>query len=65
MASEDPLERLKGAIGKITGQDTATGKVVAILECGDQAYPQMLAAIDAQNLTSGSPPISSAPMRSA
>jgi cardiolipin synthase len=46
MASEDPLERLKGAIGKITGQDTATGKVVAILECGDQAYPQMLAAID-------------------
>ena len=37
---------LKGAIGKITGQDTATGKVVAILECGDQAYPQMLAAID-------------------
>ncbi len=24
----------------------ATGKVVAILECGDQAYPQMLAAID-------------------
>ena len=24
----------------------ATGKVVAILDCGDQAYPQMLAAIE-------------------
>ena len=24
----------------------ATGKVVAVLECGDQAYPQMLAAIE-------------------
>ena len=46
MSSEDPLERLKAAIGKITGQGVATGKVVAILECGDQAYPQMLAAIE-------------------
>jgi cardiolipin synthase len=46
MSSEDPLERLKAAIGKITGQGIATGKVVAILECGDQAYPQMLAAIE-------------------
>jgi cardiolipin synthase len=46
MSSEDPLERLKAAIGKITGQDMAAGKVVAILECGDQAYPQMLAAIE-------------------
>ncbi len=47
VSSEDPLERLKAAIGKITGQSVATGKVVAILECGDQAYPQMLAAIEA------------------
>ena len=46
MSSEDPLERLKAAIGMITGQGIATGKVVAILECGDQAYPQMLAAIE-------------------
>ncbi len=46
MSSEDPLERLKAAIGMITGQGVATGKVVAILECGDQAYPQMLAAIE-------------------
>ena len=46
ISSDDPLERLKAAVGKITGQDMAVGKVVAILECGDQAYPQMLAAID-------------------
>ena len=38
--------RLKAAIGMITGQGVATGKIVAILECGDQAYPQMLAAIE-------------------
>ena len=46
IASDDPLERLKAAIGKITGQDLATGKVVAVLDCGDQAYPQMLSAIE-------------------
>ena len=46
MTSEDPLERLKAAIGRITGHDMAVGKVDAILECGDQAYPQMLAAIE-------------------
>jgi cardiolipin synthase len=46
IASDDPIERLKAAIGNITGQDMATGKVIAVLECGDQAYPQMLAAID-------------------
>ena len=46
ISSNDPLERLKVAIGKITGQDMASGKVVATLDCGDQAYPQMLAAIE-------------------
>jgi cardiolipin synthase len=46
ISSEDPLERLKAAIGKITHQDMMVGKVVAILDCGDQAYPQMLAAIE-------------------
>jgi cardiolipin synthase A/B len=46
MSSEDPLERLKAAIGMITGQGVATGKVDAILECGDQAYPEMIAAIE-------------------
>jgi len=46
VSSEDPLERLKAAIGKITGQDMANGRVVAVLECGDQGYPEMLAAIE-------------------
>jgi cardiolipin synthase A/B len=46
VSSDDPLERLKVAIGKITGREMATGKVAAILDCGDQAYPQMLAAIE-------------------
>jgi cardiolipin synthase len=45
-SSDDPLERLKVAIGKITGQDIAIGTVVAVLDCGDEAYPQMLAAIE-------------------
>jgi cardiolipin synthase A/B len=44
ISSDDPLERLKVAIG--TGQDMASGKVVAALDCGDEAYPQMLAAIE-------------------
>ena len=51
MSSEDPLERLKAAVGKITGQDMAVGKVVAILDCGDQAYPQMLAAIERRQIS--------------
>ena len=42
----DPIERLKVAITKITGQDISTGKVVAALACGDEAYPRMLAAIE-------------------
>jgi cardiolipin synthase len=46
LSSDDPFERLKAAVGNITGQDIAVGKVVAILDCGDQAYPQMLAAIE-------------------
>ncbi len=46
ISSDDPFERLKAAIGNITGQEMTTGKVVAVLECGDQAYPQMLAAIE-------------------
>ena len=46
IASKDPIERLKVAVGKITGQEMTSGKVVATLDCGDQAYPQMLAAIE-------------------
>ncbi len=50
-SSAEPIERLKVAIGSITGQDTAIGKVTAVLNCGDQAYPQMLAAIDGAKLS--------------
>ena len=46
ISSMDPLERLKVAVGNITGQEMAVGKVVAVLECGDQGYPRMLAAIE-------------------
>src|SRR3984885_7982776 len=46
ISSVDPLERLKVAVGNITGQHMAVGKVIAVLECGDQGYPQMLAAIE-------------------
>jgi len=50
-ASADPLENLKRAVGNITGQDIATGRVEAILHCGDEAYPRMLAAIDAATVS--------------
>ncbi len=45
-SSADPIERLKVAIGNITGQEMATGEVAEILDSGDHGYPQMLAAID-------------------
>jgi cardiolipin synthase A/B len=45
-ASADPLDCLKIALGRITGQEIAEGRVVAILDSGDHGYPQMLAAID-------------------
>ena len=46
-SSSDPIERLKVAIGAITGQQLAIGKVAAILQSGDQGYPEMLEAIEA------------------
>jgi cardiolipin synthase len=47
VSSDDPAERLKVAIGKITGEEISAGQVVAILDSGDEAYPHMIAAIDA------------------
>jgi cardiolipin synthase len=44
--SPDPIESLKVAIGSITGQDLAAGRAIEILDCGDEGYPRMLAAID-------------------
>jgi len=46
VALADPIERLKIAITKITSQGISTGKVAAVLACGDEAYPRMLAAIE-------------------
>ena len=45
-APDEPLDRLKAAVGRITGRELAPGKVAAVLDCGDEAYPQMLAAIE-------------------
>lgn len=47
VSSDDPAERLKIAIGRITGEEISAGQVVAILDSGDEAYPHMIAAIDA------------------
>ncbi len=47
VSSDDPAERLKLAIGKITGETISAGHVVAILDSGDEAYPHMIAAINA------------------
>jgi cardiolipin synthase A/B len=46
ISSSDPIGRLKIAIGKITGEEASAGKVVAILDSGDEAYPHMLSAIN-------------------
>jgi cardiolipin synthase A/B len=43
---DEPLDRLKAAVGRITGRELAPGKVAAVLDGGDEAYPQMLAAIE-------------------
>lgn len=44
--AERSIERLKTAVGAITGVDLEEGTVEAVLQSGDEAYPQMLAAID-------------------
>jgi len=40
-----PDERLRTAIGQITGKQISTGTISKILHCGDEAYPSMLKAI--------------------
>jgi cardiolipin synthase len=44
--STHPMDRLAVAVGAITGRETSPGEVVAILNCGDEAYPRMLEAIE-------------------
>ncbi len=50
LSPHDPFDLLRAAVGRITGREPAPGKVAAILDCGDQAYPQMLAAIDSAKI---------------
>jgi cardiolipin synthase len=42
---DDPIDRLRHAIGAITGEEIRGGRVAAVLNGGDEAYPEMLAAI--------------------
>lgn len=42
-----PTGSLQTAVGRITSAPTEPGTVAAVLECGDEAYPRMLAAIEA------------------
>lgn len=47
LAPVGPTGSLAVAAARITGLPTEPGTVVAVLDCGDEAYPRMLAAIDA------------------
>ena len=46
IVASGPAESLQMAVGAITRSSTAPGTVAAVLDCGDEAYPRMLAAID-------------------
>jgi cardiolipin synthase len=47
VARTGPTGSLQTAVGRITSTATEPGTVAAVLDCGDEAYPRMLAAIDA------------------
>jgi cardiolipin synthase A/B len=47
------LEPLRRGVGRITGRQTEPGNAVRILSNGDQAYPEMLAAIESAKQTIG------------
>ncbi|MDP3409135.1 phospholipase D-like domain-containing protein [Bosea sp. (in: a-proteobacteria)] len=47
LAPAGPTGSLERAVGRITRSATELGTVCAVLECGDEAYPRMLAAIEA------------------
>lgn len=49
--SSDPFAHLKATVGALTHQDTATATISLPLHDGDDAYPQMLAAIRSANTT--------------
>jgi cardiolipin synthase len=52
-AQDDPLSPLEFAIGRLTGLPCEPGNRVEPLHSGDQAYPRMLAAIDAAQKSVG------------
>jgi cardiolipin synthase A/B len=45
-SSHAPAKQFERTIGTITGQEIEAGNIIVPLRCGDEAYPQMLAAID-------------------
>ena len=52
-ADRDPLTPLEYAIGKLTGLSAEMGNDAGLLRNGDEAYPAMIAAIDAAVKTVG------------
>ncbi|MFI5000266.1 MAG: phospholipase D-like domain-containing protein [Reyranellales bacterium] len=52
-AGNDPLTPLEYAIGRLTGLPSASGNSAEIFANGDEAYPSMLAAIDAAERSVG------------
>ena len=52
-ALDDPLSPLEFAIGRLTGLSREPGNRVEMLRSGDQAYPRMLAAIEAAEKSVG------------
>lgn len=52
-ADADPLTPLEYAIGRLTGIASTSGNAAAILRNGDEAYPAMIAAIDAARKSVG------------
>ena len=52
-AAKDPLTPLEFAIGRLTGLPSEPGNRIEVLHSGDQAYPRMLAAINAAEKSVG------------
>ncbi len=52
-AAADPLTPLEYAIGRLTGMASTAGNSAQVLRNGDEAYPQMIAAIDAAKRSVG------------
>ncbi len=52
-AAADPLTPLEYAIGRLTGMASTVGNGAAVLRNGDEAYPSMIAAIDAAKRSVG------------